>query len=363
MADRERLVQSFIDLVRIDSPSGEEEAMAQEIGRRLVALGAEVRRDAHGNVIARLGPEGEPFLLSAHMDTVEPGRGIRPVVDGDTVRTDGSTVLGGDPKAGVAAILEGLTSLREAGVAHRPVELVFTRGEESGLVGARNLDYAMLTATRGVVLDGEGAVSEITNEAPAQYLIDVDITGRGAHAGVEPEKGIPAILIAAEMIVELPQGRLDRETTANVGLISGGTARNAVPETCSFKAEFRSRNPQRLLELKQEVELHLASVIARHPRAGVSARVEKAFDGYRLPANHPVIQLCGSALRSLGMTPRLMPSGGATDANIFTGHGIEAAVLGMGGSSFHTTREDLSIANMLGSARFIEAVLRTDEGA
>lgn len=357
MADRDRLLQSFLDLVRIDSPSGDEEAMAQEIGRRLAALGAEVWRDAHGNVIARLGAGAEPFLLSAHMDTVEPGRGITPVIDGDTIRTDGTTVLGGDPKAGVAAILEALTALHEAGAAHRPVELVFTRGEEAGLLGSRNLDYATLTARRGVVLDGEGAVNEITNEAPAQYLIDVDITGRAAHAGVEPEKGVPAILIAAEMIVELPQGRLDRETTANVGLISGGSARNAVPERCSFKAEFRSRNPERLAEVKGEVELSLAAVAARHPHARVDARVEKVFDGYRLPANHPVIQLCTRALRGLGMEPRLMPSGGATDANIFAGHGIEAAVLGMGGSSFHTTREDLSITNMLNSARFLEAVL------
>lgn len=357
MADRERLLQTFLDLVRIDSPTGEETAMAEEAGRRLATLGAVVRQDAYGNVIAGIGTGGEPLLLSAHLDTVEPGRSITPVIDGDTVRTDGTTVLGGDPKAGVAAILEALTALRASGVAHRPVEVVFTRGEESGLLGSRNLDYGMVTARQGIVLDGEGAVSEITNEAPAQYLIDVDITGRAAHAGVEPEKGIPAIAIAAEMIVELPQGRIDRETTANIGLITGGSARNAVPEQCSFRGEFRSRNPRRLLELKQEVELHLAAVIARHPHAGVRARVDKVFDGYRLAPNHPVIALCARALQSLGMQPRLLPSGGATDANIFAGHGIEAAVLGMGGSNFHTTREDLSITNMLNSARFIEALL------
>ena len=358
MIDPDRLLQSFLDLVGIDSPSGEEEAMAQEVSRRLRALGAEVRRDAHGNVVARIGDGDEPFLLSAHLDTVEPGRGINPIVAGDTVRTDGSTVLGGDPKAGVAAILEGLTSLHEAGTTHRPVELVFTRGEEVGLAGSRNLDYSMVTARRGVVLDGEGAVNEITNEAPAQYLADVDITGRAAHAGVEPEKGVPAILIAAEMIVGLPQGRLDRETTANVGLISGGSARNAVPERCSFRAEFRSRNPERLAALKEEIELHLAAVAARHPQAKVDAHIEKVFEGYRLPPNHPVIELCARALQSLGMVPRLQPSGGATDANIFAGHGIYAAVLGMGGHHFHTTREDLSIANMVNSARFVEAVLR-----
>lgn len=357
MADRERLVQTFLELVRVDSPTGEEEAMAREVSRRLEALGAEVRRDAYGNVIARIGGEGEPFLLAAHMDTVEPGRGIQPIIDGDIIRTDGSTVLGGDPKAGVAAILEGLTALREAGTAHRAAEIVLTRGEESGLLGSRNLDYSMVTARQGVVLDGEGAVSEITNEAPAQYLIDVDITGRGAHAGVEPEKGVPAILIAAEMIVELPQGRLDRETTANVGLISGGTARNAVPENCSFRGEFRSRDPERLAELRQEVELHLAAVAARHPHAKVDARVEKVFDGYRLPPDNPVIALVTRALDQIGLEPHLVASGGATDANIFAGHGTEAAVVGLGGYNFHTRREELSIDNMVGSARFVEAIL------
>ncbi len=361
MVDRERLLSSFLDLVRIDSPSGEEEPVAQEIARRLGALGADVLRDAHGNLIARLGARAgvAPFLLSAHMDTVEPGRGIRPMIEGDVIRTDGSTILGGDPKAGVAAILEALTVLREADTAHRPVELVFTRGEEVGLLGSRSLDYHMVTARQGVVLDGEGAISEITNEAPAQYIIDVDITGRAAHAGVEPERGVPAILIAAELIVELPQGRLDRETTANVGLISGGSARNAVPEQCSFKAEFRSRNPERLEAVRQEIDLHITSVAARHPAAKVDARIEKIFDGYKLAPSHPVLQQCAAALHSLGMEPRYLASGGATDANIFAGHGIEAAVLGMGGSNFHTTREQLSIANLVNSARFIEAVLRT----
>ena len=357
MADRERLVQSFLELVAIDSPSGSEEAVAQEIATRITALGGATQRDGHGNLIGRIGGGGQPFLLSAHMDTVEPGRGIRPVLEGDLIRTDGSTILGGDPKAGVAAILEALTSLHQAGRGHRPVELVFTRGEEVGLEGSRHLDYSLVTAKYGIVLDGEGACNEITNEAPAQFLIDVDIKGRAAHAGVEPEKGIPAILIAAEMIVELPQGRIDRETTANIGMIQGGSARNAVPEDCWFRGEFRSRNPERLLKLKDEVELHIAAVIARHPHAGIRARVEKVFDGYQLPPSHPVIAECTRALRTLGLEPNLMPSGGATDANIMAGHGIQAAVCGMGGNNFHTTRETLSITNMFNSARFLEAIL------
>ncbi|MGH2601153.1 MAG: M20/M25/M40 family metallo-hydrolase, partial [Dehalococcoidia bacterium] len=325
--------------------------------RRLEALGARVQRDAHGNLAARLKGEGTPFLLSAHMDTVEPGRGIRPIVDGDRVHTDGSTILGGDPKAGVAAILEGLTALHEAGTRHRAVEVVLSRGEEVGLEGSRNLDYSLVTAREGVVMDGEGAVNEITDAAPAQYFVDVEVHGRAAHAGVEPEKGIPAIRIAAELIVALPQGRLDPETTANVGMISGGSARNAVPERTTVRGEFRSRNPDTLQTLAQEYEAAVAEVSARHPGARVEMTLTRVFDGYRLSGEHPVIAACTAALATLGMTPSLHPSGGATDANIFAGHGIAAAVVGLGGSQFHTTREELSIANLVNGARFVEALL------
>src|SRR5215212_354416 len=236
MVDRDRLLRTFFDLVAIDSPSGEEEAAAVEIGRRLTALGATVQRDTHGNLVARLDGGGAPFLLSAHMDTVEPGRGIRPLVDGDRVHTDGSTILGGDPKAGVAAILEGLAALHESGARRRAVEVVLTRGEEAGLEGSRHLNYGMIEAREGAVLDGEGAVNEITDAAPAQYFADIAVHGRAAHAGVEPERGIPAIRIAADLVLRLPQGRLDAETTANVGRIEGGSARNAVPERCTVTA-------------------------------------------------------------------------------------------------------------------------------
>jgi tripeptide aminopeptidase len=357
MVDSDRLLRAFFDLVAIDSPSGEEESVAAEIGRRLAALGATVQRDAHGNLIARLPGEGAPFLLSAHMDTVEPGRGIKPIVDGDRVHSDGSTILGGDPKAGVAAILEGLTTLRDAGTRRRSVEVVLTRGEESGLQGSRNLDYRLITAREGIVLDGEGAVNEITDAAPAQYFVDVTVHGRAAHAGVEPEKGVPAIRIAADLILRLPQGRLDPETTANVGLIQGGTARNAVPERCTVTAEFRSRNPERLTELAAEYERAAEDTRRRYPDAPIELALTKVFDGYRLSAEHPVIAACTAALAKLGLAPSLNPSGGATDANIFAGQGIAAAVVGLGGHNFHTTREELSITNLVNAARFVETLL------
>ena len=207
MIDQERLVNAFCELVKIDSPSDEEEDVAQHLTAQLTRLGFTVERDAHGNLIA--SEEGaDPLLLSAHMDTVEPGRSINPQVVGDRVTSDGTTILGGDCKAGVASIMEALESATEDGSPRRPVQVVFTRGEEIGLVGAANLDYSMIKCKEAVVFDGNGPVNTITGASPTYMKFDVTVTGRGAHAGVEPEKGLSAIRIASEIINELPMAVL-----------------------------------------------------------------------------------------------------------------------------------------------------------
>src|SRR5439155_8959941 len=333
--NRERLLQTFLDLVRIDSPSGEEEAVAQEVARRLEALGATTERDGFGNLIGRLAGEGEPVLIGTHLDTVEPGRGIKPVIDGDLVHTDGSTVLGGDPKAGLAAILEGLTVIVESRLAHGAVEMVFTRFEESGLEGSQNLDYSLLTARTGVEFDGEGPVSKVTIAAPARARVDVTFRGRGAHAGVEPEKGLSAVQMAAKFIEGYPQGRLDAESTGNIGLIEGGSAINAVPETAKVRAEVRSRNGETYQALKAEIQVLVAQVEAAFPEGKVDLEIEDMFGGYRLPQDAGAIALVSDAIRKVGLEPEFIASGGATDANNMSVHGIEMAVVGLGGFDFH----------------------------
>ena len=356
MVNRERLVQTFCDLVRIDSPSGEEEAMAQELARRFEALGLTVQRDAHGNVIA--SDEGDaPLLLSAHMDTVEPGRGIRPIVSGDRVHTDESTVLGGDCKAGVSAILEGLESVREQGVARIPVQVVVTRGEETGLEGAKGLDYSMVRAREAVVFDGHGAVTSLTVATPTYIRFAIEVTGRAAHAGVEPEKGISAIRIAADIITRLPQGRLDEETTFNVGTITGGSVRNAVPEHASFVGEFRSRNPESLERVKAQLLETLEDARSRYPEAAVSESLEIEFHGYFLDESEPVLARVGRALASIGREPTLGASGGGTDANIFAAHGTRSVVVGMGTRNMHTTREYVEVPDLVDAARLCRALL------
>ncbi len=356
MIKQDRLVQTFMDLVKIDSPSGEEEAVAQELSRRLVSLGFTVQRDAHGNVIAS-EPGDDPLLLSAHMDTVEPGRGVKPRIAGDRIVSDGTTVLGGDCKAGVSSILEALEAVKDDRVKRMPVQVVFTRGEEIGLVGAKNLDFSMVKAKRGVVFDGDGPPTKITIASPTYTGFDVEVKGRSAHAGAEPEKGISAIRIAAEIIAQFPQGRLDPETTFNVGLIKGGSVRNAVPENASFSGEFRSRNKATLDRLEKQVLDIFQEARRRNPQAVISDTLYTDFSGYALSKDDPMVQRLTRVLASIGMTAEPAPSGGGTDGNIMNLHGVQCVVVGMGTREMHTTREYVPIADLVSVARFCQALL------
>ncbi len=356
MIKQERLVGSFCDLVRIDSPSDEEEEVALHLTDRLSRLGFSVVRDAHGNVIA--SEDGEnPLLLSAHMDTVEPGRGIEPIINGDRITSDGTTILGGDCKAGVAAILEGLESVSEDGTSRRPVQVVFTRGEEIGLVGASNLDYSMIRASEAVVFDGNGPVNTITGASPTYMRFDITIKGRAAHAGVEPEKGLSAIRIATEIINELPNGRLDDETTFNVGLISGGSVRNAVPAEATFGGEWRSRNTETLDSIKMQLLTTLERARERYKEATIEEDLEVMFQMYNLDPEEQIVRLVTRVMRDMDLVPNICPSGGGTDGNVMRLHGIESVVVGMSTNEMHTVDEYVIIPDLVNTARFCQEVI------
>ena len=359
MIDQERLVNSFCEMVRIDSPSDEEEEVAKHLTVKLTQLGFQVQRDAHGNVIA--SEEGDdPLLLSAHMDTVEPGRGIKPEVQGDRIVSDGTTILGGDCKAGVSAILEGLQSVKDEGLSRRPLQVVFTRGEEIGLIGATNLDYSMIRAKESVVFDGNGPVNTITGASPTYMSFDVTVKGRAAHAGVEPEKGLSAIRIATEIISQLPQGRLDEETTFNVGFISGGSVRNAVPAEATFGGEFRSRNTETLDLLRMEMLAKLEQARQRYGEASIEEDLEVLFHMYNLDPNDQIVKLVTRVMGDLNLRPNIQPSGGGTDANVMRHHGIECVVVGMSTNEMHTVNEYVVVPDLVTTARFCHMVVTAD---
>jgi tripeptide aminopeptidase len=320
----------------------------------------DVSQDGAGNVHGRLPGEGEPILLSAHMDTVEPGRGINPMWDGpDIIRTDGTTILGADNKAGCAIILEVIGSVLEDCARHRPIEVAISRGEEIGLVGARNMDYSRITSKVAIVIDSGGPPSSIQGQAPYHYTYDIDVHGKSAHAGLEPEKGVPAITIAAEIVVGLPQGRLDAETTGNVGRIQGGQVRNAVPDYTRIEGEVRSMVEEKVETLASKVKRRVEEARLEHP----GTRIEEKWDGYSgylLTPDDPAVKLVFPVLESMGFKPDPHPVGGGTDGNVFRGRGIAAITIGRGAYNQHTKEEYLVVAEMLDCARVVEACVKLE---
>ena len=357
MANRERLIETLMDLIRIDSPTGEEDEMDREVSSRLEALGFSVQHDAYGNVIAKLNGDGEPLMLSAHLDTVEPGRGIKPQLDGDLLRSDGTTILGGDCKAGVAIVLEALTAVRETGDRHLPVEVVFSRAEEGGLNGAHNLGFELISARRGVVFDGEGQVNRLTVAAPSQNVVKAEITGRASHAGVEPEKGISALVIAGHVLTRLPLGRIDEETTANIGYLEGGLKRNIIPERAFLDGEIRSRDQAKLEHYTGQFRQVFGEVATMYPEARLDLAITNSYQAYRVDAEHPTVAMLGRALAQIGLEPCLEGSGGGSDANVFFQHGIAALPVGIGVRSFHTREETAVISEVLQGAEMCQRLL------
>ncbi|MFA0774913.1 MAG: hypothetical protein THHGLFOP_000412 [Candidatus Fervidibacter sp.] len=351
LINRERLTDLFVQLAQIDSGSENEAEIAQFLARRLEEMGAEFVAidDASkklggtgGNVFARFRGtvNAPPVLLSAHMDTVAPTKNLRLVRTNEQIATDGTTILGADDKAGIALILEAVQTLRERRLPHPPLEIVFTVREEKGLLGAKVFDKAQLKAKYGLVVDGAGKPGDLIVGSPTHIRFETIFVGKAAHAGVEPEKGRNAIAMAAAAIAAMSWGRLDAETTANVGVIDGGQAMNIVPERCRLVGEFRSHDPQKVKRLVRRWQ-QTCQQVARRFGGTVEVRTETTFEGVRLSPNEPIVQAAMRAAKSLGLTPRLTRMGGGTDGNIFTAHGIRCLVLPTGGENYHSPQERL----------------------
>ncbi len=289
MINPDRLVNTFLDLVRIDSPSGQEAVIGRDLQVRLTSLGLTTEIDEHGNVIGRLEGDGDQWLLlSAHMDTVGKDTGIHPVIRDGIISSDGTTILGGDDKSGVAAILETIAVIQEHHLPHPPLEVVITVGEEVGLLGAKLVDKSTLRAKQGVVMDAGGPIGHIVISAPGQDSLQITVHGVAAHAGSEPEKGINAIRVAAEAIATMPLGRIDFETTSNVGIIEGGTARNIVPDIVKITGEARSRDAKKLDKLTASIVDAFQQAAVRHSTT-VDIDVFRSYNTYRLSEKLPIV--------------------------------------------------------------------------
>ncbi|MTI79382.1 MAG: M20/M25/M40 family metallo-hydrolase [Firmicutes bacterium] len=368
MVNQERLVNEFLELVKIDSPSGHEKEIARVLKEKLTNLGFAVYEDdaggqvgaTAGNLIAHLEGEGKgPMLLfSAHMDTVEPGRGINPVINDGVISSQGETVLGGDDKAGIAAILEAVRVIKEKGISHGGLEVVFTIWEEGGLRGSKVLDYTKVRSKMGFVLDSDGEPGSIITTAPAQNSIIATIKGKAAHAGMAPEKGVNAIQAASRAITKMNIGRIDEETTANIGIIKGGKATNIVPDDTYLEGEARSLN---LEKLEQQTN-HICQVLREEVKAfGAEVEIDviKMYHSINLSENDQVVQIAVNAAQSLGLKPVLTSSGGGSDANVFNGKGVACANLGIAMNDVHTTDENIKVNDLSKIAEYVTEIIKT----
>ena len=358
MINQDRLVNTFLELVRIDSPIGQEAAIGRHLAERLQALGLETEFDEIGNLVGRTNGVGDDWLLlSAHMDTVGTDTGIEPVIRDGVIYSAGDTILGGDDKSGVAAILEVLQTLREHDLAHPPLEVVISVGEELGLYGARNMDTGKLRARHGVILDAGGPTGHLVVAAPGQDSLVFTVHGVSSHAGSEPERGINAIRVASEAIAAMPLGRIDFETTSNIGIIEGGTARNIVPDRVRVVGEARSRDAKKLETLTASILDAFNGAAARH-NTRVDCDVTRAYDAYRLPEQTPIVQATATSARELGYEVMLRSSGGGTDGNIYNAAGIACVVISTGMEDVHTPNEHIAVADMAAGTELLLAVVR-----
>jgi tripeptide aminopeptidase len=376
LINQERLKKLLIELIKIDSLSRKEYAVAMRLKREMEELGAKVSIDDAGdkvggnvgNLIAHFSGtarKATPILLSAHMDTVVPGEGIVPILDGDIVRTDGRTVLGGDDKSGIAIICEVLRVIKENSLPCSDVDVLFTICEEAGLIGAKCLDVNRLRARTGLVLDSD-SVGFLFIKAPAANRMEFHVHGLEAHAGVCPEKGVNAIKVASEGIAQMSLGRIDHETTANIGVIEGGAAVNIVPNSVILKGEARSHSQEKLDRQTQHMLRCLQDAAARQTlelpggrfTPKVEAKIERDYDRMDVPEGAPIVQLVREAAKNLRLEIKTLATGGGCDANVLNQKGLEVANLSTGMREIHTVKEWLDLKDLNFSAQVVLEVLR-----
>lgn len=372
MVNPKRMLAEFLELTRIPSPSRREGAVAVAVMAKLRAMGLRVRRDhCHrafggetGNIIAHLAGSRRgkrSLLLNAHLDTVPQSVPV-PRKAGRYIVSGGSAPFGADDKVGVVAILEALRCVVEDGVEHPALDIVFTVGEESGLLGAKGLDARELRAAIGFTFDSDGRAGRVVNRAPSQDSFTATITGRAAHAGVAPEKGVNAIRIAARAIARMRMGRVDRETTANIGIIEGGVATNIVPDRVRIEGEARSHS-DRKLERQLDHMLKRLHDAAAAGGGGIEIEVRPQYRSFHLAAESAAIRVAAAAVRSIGRRMKLETTGGGSDANIFNAHGVPTAIIGCGYDSPHSARERMEVAEFEPLGRLAVALIRVAAAA
>jgi len=367
MINQNRLVESFMKYVQISSPTKSEGVFAAFIKAELEKVGLEVTIDDAGkkvgsdtgNIIAKLKGthEGEPILLSCHMDTVSPSIDIKPIIKDNIIYSDGTTVLGADDKAGIAAILEALTVIKENNIPHALIEISFSIFEEGGLHGAKNLDFTTFKSQNAFILDSGGDPGQIIIQGPAQDKMHVKITGKPAHAGVCPEECISAIMVAANAIDQMKLLRIDSETTANIGTIKGGSVTNIVTPEVEIMAEARSLDNDKLKAQSDHMKTCFENAAEKFG-AKVNVEINRMYNAFKVDAHDQIVKIAETACNNIGLKPFTEASGGGSDTNVFNANGIKAINLGIGERKPHTLEEHIYIKDLVNVSALVLEIIK-----
>ena len=366
MINNKRLINNFLEYVQIDSETKFEKEICDFIYEKMNNLGFEVIKDNAGEEINSDGYnllikypgnlDKQPIILSAHVDTVEPGKKIKPIIDGDLIKSDGSTILGGDDKAGVAIIIECLQTIKDNNLDSRPIEAVLSIYEEGGLKGIKAFDISQLKAKEAIVIDSGGPIGTINLKAPSQKFISVDVYGKAAHAGTEPEKGISAISIAADAISKMKLYRIDEETTANFGYINGGGATNIITDHVQLTGEVRSLSMDKIAKQTQ----HIIDTLNESTKlfgGSVKIHTKDVYQSVNVDPNSDLVKAMDQAFIKNGFTPHHVASGGGSDTNVYFEKGINAINISCGMNRVHTSDENIKISDIEGCAKSLLSLL------
>lgn len=367
MVNEKRVLDTFLGLVGIDSETKEEAVICEHLKGVFTELGCDVYEDdastktAHSgnNLIITLPATKEnvdPIYFTAHMDTVTPGKGIKTSIKDGYVVTDGTTILGADDKTGLTAMIELVRVLKEKQIPHGQIQFVITVGEESGLVGAKVLDLSKIDAKFGFALDSDGPVGDIIVAAPTQAKVNAKIYGKTAHAGVAPEKGISAIQIAAKAIAKMPLGRIDEETTANIGRFEGGRATNIVCDYVEVLAEARSLIHEKM-EKQAETMKQAYIEVAESFGGRAEVDIDIMYPGFKFEEGDEVVEVAKRAAQTIGRPTRILHSGGGSDANIIAGGGIPTVNLAVGYEEIHTTNERMPLEELYKLVEYVVTIV------
>ncbi|MBZ5201388.1 M20/M25/M40 family metallo-hydrolase [Planomicrobium chinense] len=365
---KDRLLNEFLELVQIDSETKNEAEIAGVLKEKLSELGFYVQEDdsstrtGHGanNLIATLrgtAADVPAIYFTVHMDTVVPGKGVKPEIRDGYVYSDGTTILGADDKAGIAALFEMIRSVQEQQIEHGDIQLVITAGEESGLVGAKEMDSSLLFAKYGYAVDSDGKVGGIVTSAPYQAKLWTTIYGKTAHAGVAPEKGVSAITIAAKAIAKMTLGRIDEETTANIGRFEGGQATNIVCDEVHILSEARSIKEDKLASQTAHME-SVFEEVAEQMGGRAETEVKLMYPGFHFDENERVVEIAKKAAANINRPAPILMSGGGSDANIFNGHGVPTVNLCVGYEEIHTKKERMPIEELEKLAEMLVEIVK-----